>query len=95
MTLRNPKGKGRKELEDEVRADPRIMPRPTENDIESTTEQHQIDITSISKRHRKTGLIVRLSTEDHAALQRDSERRGIGMSAIVRELVHRYLKGAR
>jgi predicted HicB family RNase H-like nuclease len=81
----------KKDLEAEVRAEPRQLPRK-ETDSEVQSERHQSDITTISKRLRKKGFLVRLSPEDHAALQRDSELRGIGMGAIVRELVHKYLK---
>jgi predicted HicB family RNase H-like nuclease len=85
MTLR------KKDLEAEVRAEPRVLPHK-ETDTGTASDRNRSDIATASKRYRKKGFLVRLSPEDHAALQRDSELRGISMGAIVRELVHKYLK---
>jgi len=86
----------RRELEEAAHADGRIeairKSREAETGSESTPERTRSDTGAISLSSRKTGFLVRLSPADHAALQRDSEARGISMAAIVRELVHKYLK---
>jgi hypothetical protein len=88
MTLR------KKDLEAEVRAEPRILPHK-DSGPEAISERPQSGPITAPKRPRKSDFNLRLDQADYQALQRESETRGISMSAIVRELVRKYLKGAR
>ena len=88
MTLR------KKDLEAEVKAEPRILPHK-ETGPETIPERPHIGPISALKRPRKTDFNLRLDPTDYQALQRESETRGISMAAIVRELVRKYLRGLR
>ena len=85
MTLR------KKDLEAEVRAEPRILPHK-ETGPETISERPLNGPIAAPKRPRKTDFNLRLDPTDYQALQRESEARGISMASIVRELVHKYLK---
>lgn len=89
MTLR------KKDLEAEVRAEPRILPHPkTEGQTgpEPASIRPHTGIDAAPKNEKGGKLNLRLRRADYEALRQDSDRRGISMGAIVRELVHKYLK---
>jgi len=84
MTLR------KKDLEAEVRAEPRQLPRK-ESDTETAPDQHRSNTGPVSKRPRKI-LNVRLDPEDLAELELEAGRTGISMAGIIRSLVREHLR---
>jgi hypothetical protein len=88
MTLR------KKDLEAEVRSEPRILPHK-ESGPETISERPQTGPITAPFRPRKTDFNLRLDPSDYQALQIESERTGISIAGIIRSLVREHLRKVR